>query len=95
MQGFEPYTLNWSPVWDLNSHYSSPQTRCHNRVRRTGEYYGGGGENRTPTKSLQSSQAPITSHPHIETHSNSFPSFALTASVLEVNVFQYGAPRGT
>jgi hypothetical protein len=28
---------------------------------------------------------------HIETHSNSFPSFALTASVLEVNVFQYGA----
>lgn len=57
--------------------------------------YGGGGENRTPTKSLQSFQAPITSHPHIETHSNSFPSFALTASVLEVNVFQYGAPRGT
>ena len=25
-------------MWDLNSHYSSSQTRCHNQVRRTGEY---------------------------------------------------------
>ena len=30
--------------------------------------FGGGGENRTLTKSLQSSQAPITSHPPVYTN---------------------------
>jgi hypothetical protein len=30
----------WSPMRDLNSHYSSSQTRCHNQVRRIGDNVG-------------------------------------------------------
>ena len=29
--------LYWSPVWDLNSHYSCSQSKCHNQIRRTGD----------------------------------------------------------